>query len=286
MKPALLNHVAQLLKTDLDYVTPVAGGNINRVYCLQGNKSKYLIKINNQNAFPGMFEAEEGGLKIIASTQTVNVPKAILQGNYGDESFLVLEWIESKRASVKGSALLGEQLTLMHKHNAERFGSVANNYMGSLHQSNQSHSTWAGFFIEERLKPMVQLATNKNLIDNNDLNQFNKLYERLSDLFDEERPSLIHGDLWSGNYLISTEDEPYLIDPAITYGHREFDIAMTTLFGGFSNEFYESYNSAFPLVKGWQQRLGLWNLYPLLVHLNLFGLGYLGQVRDCLRQFI
>jgi fructosamine-3-kinase len=286
MNKTLLLYIEQRLNISINHITSVAGGSINRVYCLMASGLKYLVKINNQNAFPVMFTTEKEGLEIIAGTQTIGVPKVILQGDYEDDSFLVLEWIDVKRASPKGSALLGEQLAQMHRHTTEKFGSIADNYMGSLPQSNKSHHTWAEFFIEERLKPMVQLALNKHLINNNDINQFENFYESLPGLFNEERPSLIHGDLWGGNYLLGLNDIPYLIDPAISYGHREFDIAMTTLFGGFSNEFYEAYNSTFPLTKGWQQRLDLWNLYPLLVHLNLFGLSYLGQVRDCLRQFI
>lgn len=133
---------------------------------------------------------------------------------------------------------------------------------------------------------MIKIAISNKLMNNNDIDNFNQLCRRLPGLFEEENPSLIHGDLWSGNYLISTDDRPYLIDPAITYGHREFDIAMTTLFGGFSSEFYEAYQYHFPLQKGWQRRTDLWNLYPLLVHLNLFGLSYLGQVEDCLKQYL
>ncbi|HVV54107.1 MAG TPA: fructosamine kinase family protein [Mucilaginibacter sp.] len=274
------------LGIDINGVTPISGGSINRVYCLHGNTSKYLIKVNDKHAFPGMFKAEKDGLETIARTQTICVPGVILQDDFGDESFLVLEWIDHKRASSKGSALMGEQLAAMHRHTVASFGATGDNYMGSLPQSNRSHSTWPEFFIQERLKPMVELAIDKNLVNSKDADQFNKLYERLPGLFEEEPPALIHGDLWGGNYLIVADDKPYLIDPAISYGHRESDIAMTTLFGGFSDEFYEAYDHHFPLAKGWQQRLGLWNLYPLLVHLNLFGPGYLGQVRDCLKRFI
>jgi len=133
---------------------------------------------------------------------------------------------------------------------------------------------------------MVSLAVDKRLLEYADAVNFEKLYAKLPELFDEEAPALLHGDLWSGNYLTTPADEPYLIDPAVYYGHREMDVAMTSLFGGFSNEFYQSYNEAFPLAKGWQQRTDLWNLYPLLVHLNLFGAGYLGRVRDALNRYL
>ncbi|MDO3625140.1 fructosamine kinase family protein [Mucilaginibacter sp. BT774] len=282
----LLRHLEKELNATISKAGPVGGGSISHVYCLHTAKEKYLLKLNNKGAFPGMFKAEAEGLDIIKSTNSIHVPTVILQDNFESDSLLVLEWIETKRPNPQSSALLGEELAQMHRNTSANFGEVADNYMGSLKQGNRSHPTWAAFFIEERLKPMVELAINKHLINNTYIQNFEKLYKQLPGLFQEEPPSLIHGDLWSGNYLISVDNNPYLIDPAVSYGHREFDIAMTTLFGGFSNEFYEAYNHHSPLAKGWQQRLDLWNLYPLLVHLNLFGSGYLAQVRDCLTQFI
>jgi protein-ribulosamine 3-kinase len=282
----LLKHLEKEFNVTISKVESVGGGSINQVYCLYTAKEKYLLKLNNKHAFPGMFKAETEGLNIIRRTNSIYVPEVILQDDFENDSFLVLKWIKTKRPDSKSSALLGEKLAQMHQNTSKNFGEVADNYMGSLKQSNRSHATWVAFFIEERLKPMIEASINKHLINNIDIRNFERLYERLPGLFQEEAPSLIHGDLWSGNYLISVDNKPYLIDPAVCYGHREFDIAMTTLFGGFSNEFYEAYNHYFPLAKDWQQRLDLWNLYPLLVHLNLFGVGYLGQVRDCLTQFI
>jgi len=233
-----------------------------------------------------MFQREVESLAAIAKTVTIAVPAVVLHDEADDESFLLMEWIETRRPTAKASALLGEQLAAMHRSAAESFGFETDNYMGSLSQSNKRHDTWSSFFIHERLMPMVKMAMNKRLLNTADLQNFEQLYKKLPDLFEEELPSLIHGDLWSGNYLISEDEKPYLIDPAVTYGHREFDIAMTTLFGGFSQEFYTAYNESFPLAKGWQHRIDLWNLYPLLIHLNLFGLGYLGQVRDCLGEYV
>jgi protein-ribulosamine 3-kinase len=279
-------YIEKLFKQGILNVMPVGGGSINQVYCLQTDSVKYLIKINDRHAFPGMFNAEAKGLETIKKTQTIGAPEVVLQGDFENESFLILEWIDNKRPTAKGSASLGEQLARMHQHTMNQFGAVTDNYMGSLTQTNRSHQSWSEFFVEERLKPMVQIAIHNKLISSSYVDKFNRLYERLPGLFEEEKPSLIHGDLWSGNYLISVDNKPYLIDPAIAYGHREFDIAMTILFGGFSNEFYEAYQYHFPLQKGWEQRTDLWNLYPLLVHLNLFGVNYLGQVSDCLQQYL
>lgn len=281
-----LLYIEEKLNAKMLNFTSVSGGSINYTYCVKTTCGKYFIKLNDKARFPGMFEAEAQGLGLIARTQTVKAPDVILQDSIGDESFLLLEWIEAQRPEAVTSAELGEQLAAMHRQIAELFGLDTDNYMGSLPQSNKRHKTWAAFFAEERLQPMVKAAVTKGLLVSKDLAGFEQLYKNLPGLFSEEPPSLIHGDLWGGNYIIGTDGQPYLIDPAVSYGHREFDIAMTRLFGGFSNEFYTAYNDAFPLAKGWQQRIDLWNLYPMLVHLNLFGGGYLGQIHVCLSRYI
>jgi fructosamine-3-kinase len=157
--------------------------------------------------------------------------------------------------------------------------------MGALPQSNCRHDDWISFFIEERLEKQVRLAQNSGLLERKDINRFERLYTLFDTLIPKEQPSLIHGDLWGGNYLCSTAAEPYLIDPAAHYGHRESDLAMTTLFGGFSTEFYTAYHEAYPIEKGWEGRLDLYNLYPLLIHLNLFGPSYHGSIRIILQRF-
>ncbi|OCX53817.1 hypothetical protein BEL04_05900 [Mucilaginibacter sp. PPCGB 2223] len=271
---------------DITHVSAVGGGSINRVYCLSSATNKYLLKLNSRITFPEMFACEVSGLRTIGDTNTIAVPAIIACDDFEDQSFLLLEWVETRRPTRKSSETLGRQLAAMHCCSSTDFGLDADNYMGSLIQSNKKHPTWSEFFIHERLMPMVKMAVDKGLLNAGDQQSFGILYSRLSGLFDEEPASLTHGDLWSGNYIIGADEKPRLIDPAIAYGHREFDMAMTTLFGGFSQEFYGAYNEALPLAEGWEQRLDLWNLYPLLVHLNLFGAGYLGQVRDCLQQYL
>ncbi|QJD98163.1 fructosamine kinase family protein [Mucilaginibacter robiniae] len=270
----------------LTSVSPISGGDINEAYCLHTNTGKYMMKLNSKQAYPGMFACESEGLNAIQSTQTIAVPEVVLQSDFEQDSYLILEWIDATHATPATSRKLGEQLAAMHRHTAGQFGFHQDNYMGSLPQSNRKHDTWRSFFIEERLQPMVQRALNKRLLQNAEANQFEQLYLHLGDWFEEEVPALIHGDLWGGNYLIGADGKPYLIDPAVSYGHREFDLAMTTLFGGYSREFYEGYQNTFPLAQDWEQRSHLWNLYPLLLHLNLFGLGYLSRVKDCLKKYV
>ena len=130
------------------------------------------------------------------------------------------------------------------------------------------------------------MARDKQLIDNNFVTQFEKLYPKISNLFPQEKPSLLHGDLWSGNYIISHSSTPFLIDPAVYYGHREVDIAMTLLFGGFNKQLYESYEAYYPLERGWQQRVDIANIYPLMVHVNLFGASYAQRVKSVIKHLV
>jgi protein-ribulosamine 3-kinase len=278
-------YIEKVLSVPVTDCKPVSGGSINRAYVLHTANDKYFIKINDSR-YSGMFEAEAASLELIAKTATIAVPQVILSGTTEKECFLLLRWIDTQRPTPKTSAVLGTRLAKLHQCTSGYFGLDADNYMGSLIQSNKKHNTWAEFFINERLKPMVKVAVNKRLLNTDDAADFKILYQNLPGLFKEEPSSLLHGDLWGGNYLISANGKPYLIDPAVYYGHREFDIALTTLFGGFTNEFYHAYNESFPLANGWEQRIDLWNLYPVLVHVNLFGAGYVGQLRRSLKQYI
>lgn len=286
LAPSVITALELKLGESIINSSPVSGGSINRVYCLQTKQSRYLLKANSKTRFPNMYACEAAGLAAIAATKTIATPAVLFFDDWDAESFLALEWIDTHRPAAISFEKLGQQLAAMHRHTADAFGLNTDNYMGSLNQSNKKHSAWRDFYIAERLIPMVKIAADKHLLSNQDQQLFEKLYHQLLGLFNEERPSLIHGDLWSGNYLIGQNDTPYLIDPAVSYGHREFDIAMTTLFGGFDREFYRSYHENFPLAEGWEQRLDLWNLYPLLLHLNLFGSGYLIQVRQCLKRYL
>lgn len=283
----IIHDIEVKLDVIISKVIPVSGGNINKVYRLQtSSTNSFLLKVNSLCEYPGMFKFEQEGLAIIQSTQTIAVPNVLLHGETEDESYLVMQWIEPGQCTRKASQKLGEQLAQMHQHTSASFGFTVDNYMGSIVQSNKLHSTWNSFFIEERLKPMIKIALEKHALSSNDILMFEKLFQKLPDLFAEEQPALVHGDLWSGNYLIDTNEVPYLIDPAVSYSNREFDIAMTTLFGGFDSSFYEAYHSNFQLQAGWKQRLNLWNLYPLLLHINLFGGSYITQVRYNLSMFV
>ncbi|GAB3926567.1 fructosamine kinase family protein [Mucilaginibacter myungsuensis] len=285
ISPALTDHIATTTER-ITIIKPVSGGSINQAYYLATLSGEYFIKFNSANRFPLMFQREQEGLSAIASTNMIAVPQVIAAGELEDDAFLLMEWIPAGISNKKSQTTFGEQLAQMHRHSSSSFGFDADNYMGSLPQSNKRHTNWSDFFRDERLTPMLNIANRKGYLTFNDNHNVEQIYKKLGEIFPEEPPALIHGDLWSGNYIISKSGKPYLIDPAVSYGHREFDIAMTTLSGGFDRAFYEAYHATYPLQPGWQERLELYNLYPLLLHLNLFGAGYLGQVRQAIATYI
>jgi fructosamine-3-kinase len=179
----------------------------------------------------------------------------------------------------------GHKLAIMHRNTHTAFGGVPSNYLGTLAQPNPDTPTWQDFFAAWRLLPTARLALNKGLLNASEFAQVERACIRIAEICPNEPPSLVHGDLWKGNYLIGPEGQPCLIDPALHYGHREAELAMTLLFGGFDSQFYAAYQNEWPLVKGFQSRFQFYNLYPLLVHLVLFGSGYHFAVRSILDEF-
>jgi fructosamine-3-kinase len=202
-----------------------------------------------------------------------------------DLQILVMEWIEEGPKTTTFWQNFGRQLAELHHHSNEQFGLSYDNYMGALSQKNNYHASWIQFFIECRLRPQLQLASNSDMLPSIHIDVFEKLFLRLSEIFPEEPASLLHGDLWSGNFLCDKNENVVLIDPAVYYGHRSMDLAMTTLFGGFDDAFYRSYNYHFAFPKNYKEQWEFCNLYPLLIHLNLFGSSYLSPIKSILKRF-
>lgn len=263
----------------------VGGGSINQAYKVKTDEGEYFVKTNSKNRFPNMFHKEATGLEILAKAKCIDVPNIICYGDIEDDSFLILDLIESAYKSDNFWDDFAEKLACLHKISNSYFGLDHNNYIGSLVQYNDFKNTWSEFFIEQRLEKQLKLAFDNWSINKSILPYFERFYKRIDEIFPHENPSLIHGDLWSGNYMTGADAKAVIIDPAVYYGHREMDLGMSLLFGGFSNQFYESYNRYFPLEKGWQQRMEYCNLYPLLVHVNLFGGGYASSVKSIISKF-
>jgi protein-ribulosamine 3-kinase len=264
----------------------VGGGCINDCYKLSTTAGVFFLKLNNAALYPTMFEAEVKGLQLLNMAGKLHIPKVLDFGEKENVSFLLIEWIEKGVQQKDSLYQFGQQLAGLHQLSAPQFGLDDDNYLGSLKQSNKQTTSWAIFFIEQRLAPLLKLASNRHLVDSSVVNKFEKLFPKLEGMFPNEPPALLHGDLWSGNYHFDANGQACIYDPAVYYGFREMDIAMTRLFGGFGTDFYEGYNAHYPLQKGWRQRIDLCNLYPLLAHVNLFGSGYVPQLIQSINRFI
>lgn len=275
-----------ILKTGLKNFSVCSGGCINHGGKLETASGSFFLKWNDNKKFAGMFKAEAKGLELLSKPGVIHVPQVITSGETDSYQYLVLEFIEEKIKSASFWENLGRQLALLHQNSGATFGLDHDNYIGSLKQFNKPGKDWTSFFTEQRLDVQLKLAVDNQKADREIIQLFKSLYKKLPDIFPDERPALLHGDLWSGNLITDRNGEPCLIDPAVYYGNREAELAFTQLFGGFSHEFYESYNENFPFFPGFNDRSDVYNLYPLMVHVNLFGGGYLSQVVSILKQFV
>ena len=252
--------------------TPVSGGDISAAWRL-GN----LFLKTGPLASRDMFSAEAGGLDEIANSNSVRVPEVVGLGETGDSAYIAIEWIEFERPTADTEFMLGRQLAEMHRCTAERFGWHRDNTIGLTPQPNTWTDDWVVFLREQRIGYQLRLAADKGFTGELQA-QGEQLLKRLPIWFEnvEIVPSLLHGDLWSGNWG-AAGGYPVVFDPAVYYGDRESDLAMTRLFGGFGKEFYRSYESVWPLQHGHLERCRVYQLYHVLNHLNLFGSAYLGR---------
>lgn len=270
--------------------TPVSGGDINAAYALTLSDGTRLFLKANRRENLDFFRAETEGLEAIRTTGTIATPEILGFGTDGESAFLLLELVESKRKSEGFFERFGQCLAAMHQADTEsfvsggRYGFAHDNYIGAGPQKNEPRDSWIDFFRDCRLAP--QFARADHYFSGSDHARIERLLDRLPELLIEpERPSLLHGDLWGGNFMAGPDGEAWLIDPAAYVGCHEADLAMTELFGGLPREFYTSYTQAFPLQPGYADRRDLYNLYHLLNHLNLFGAGYLSSVRGILGRY-
>jgi fructosamine-3-kinase len=269
----------------------VHGGCINDSFRWEGSNGPVFVKIARAADLP-MLEAEADGLRELDAGNSVRVPTVLASGSVGNGAapsgaFLALEWVQISRASAEEQRLLGTQLAHQHRVVASRFGWHRNNTIGSTQQINTWTDDWLPFFREHRLRFQLRLAE-RNGYGGRLQESGARLLERLDNVLGDHRPapSLLHGDLWGGNAGADPSGAPVIFDPAVYFGDREADLAMTRLFGGFRREFYEAYEEAWPLPASAARRVDLYNLYHVLNHLNLFGPGYLDQARDIIDSLL
>jgi len=270
------------LNVEITSTRPQSGGDINQAAILNFENGYSRFLKWNDSAPEHMLETEAKGLELLSDADTeLIIPEVILIG----KDFLLLSLIESGTENSDSGFQFGVQLAKLHQHSSEKFGLDHDNYIGKLPQRNHTHKNWTEFFIQERVEPQIKLGIDSGKFSNSLADKVESLVSVVDHLFPDEPPALLHGDLWSGNYMFSKNGKASIYDPAVYYGHREMDLAMTRLFGGFSNNFYRGYSSEYPLEDGFEERIQLCNLYPILVHANLFGGGYVGRALEILAQF-
>ncbi len=268
----------------------LSGGDINKAYGLTLNNGRHIFMKANAKNNVDFFTAEAAGLQAIADTHTIGTPGILCCGTDDGEdvgySFLLLEYIQSAGRRSDYWEVLGQELACMHKAaEAHQYGFPNNNFIGARPQDNTWTDSWINFFRNYRLAP--QFCDADSYFNDADRAQITKLLDNLDRfLIEPEYPSLLHGDLWNGNVMCGPDGKAMLIDPACYIGHREADLAMTELFGGFPRQFYEAYFDAAPLQPGYEDRRDLYNLYQLLNHLNFFGPSYLGPVLSIVSEYV
>jgi protein-ribulosamine 3-kinase len=263
----------------------VAGGSINVCYRWLSDTGPLFVKVASVEALP-MLLAEAAGLAELGAANAVRVPRVLAVGPAAGNAFLALEWLTAGPRSAACERLLGEQLAALHRRTAQRFGWSRDNTIGRTPQANAPCDDWTEFFRERRLRPQLALAADNGYVGIEPW--ADRLLEAVPQLLEGHRPqaSLLHGDLWAGNWLALASGEPAIFDPAVYYGDRETDLAMTRLFGGFGAAFYRAYESAAPLPVGAALRADLYNLYHVLNHLNLFGGGYGRQALSLMQRLL
>lgn len=264
----------------------VHGGSINRAYVCSDATQQFFVKTNSASR-ASMFAAEAEGLLELKKSGAIRVPEPLCWGVADDAAYLVLEYIDLSAATEFSNRGLGTRLAQLHRKTAQQFGWHRDNTIGSTPQKNAWTDSWATFWREQRLGYQIELATSQGhrsiLVD-----KLDQVRDAVPTLLrgHQPTPSLLHGDLWSGNVAADIEGHPIVFDPAVYYGDREADLAMTELFGGFSARFYQAYRSAYPLEAGYEVRRTLYNLYHVLNHLNLFGGGYAHQAETMAERLL
>jgi fructosamine-3-kinase len=282
--PELARAVSRALGERVVSARAVPGGDINEAWRIGlGSELEVFVK-TNASAPPGFFAREAEGLRWLAEARALRVPRVRAVGEA--PAFLALEWLEPGPPMPGHDEALGRGLAALHRSGAEAFGFARDNYIGSLPQANTPRESWPAFYAERRLRPLMQRAQDVGVLPRSLASPLEALIDRLPDLTGPtEPPARLHGDLWGGNLHRDVEGAPCLVDPAVYGGHREVDLAMLRLFGGASERTFDAYDEAIPLAPGTSERVALYQLYPLLVHVNLFGAGYLGSLQAAVERY-
>lgn len=271
--------------TQIQSFHSVQGGDINQCFLLETNRGKYFMKVNASLFGLDFFEKEARGLVILANAGAIRVPRPLFDGKFHQQVYLAMEYLEKGNPGTDFWTIFGESLAALHQHTQSTYGLPYQNYIGRLHQQNNAHDNWHDFYTQERILCLVEKALTRQLLSPEEALLAKTFCMKMRHIIPEEKPSLLHGDLWKGNFLAQQNGQPAVFDPAVYYGHREMDLAMAQLFNGFDPQFFEAYHASFPLQPGWKERADIFQLYPLLVHLLLFGGVYKQQVVNTLKKY-
>lgn len=274
-------------QVSVDQVRIQDGGYINTSALVKTSSGYFFVKWNEAHLID-MFEQEARGLELLGATETIKTPEVYGFGKAGGKSMLVLEVVERGIAGQNYWADMGERLAAMHLLSQETFGLDHDNYIGRLTQSNSPEGNWLKFYTEQRLRYQLDMGISKGFIPRDFVERFNRFLDKLATILPSSKPSILHGDLWNGNVMPGANGETYFFDPAVYCGAREMDLAMTSLFGGFDPRFYEAYQSVYPLPESFEDLMDVYNLYPLMVHVNLFGPGseYLDSADRIIKRYL
>lgn len=285
LKNALEAAIGEATKADfsIEATRAQGGGCINEATIVSGAMASYFVKFNSGGALP-MFEAEAQALSELAAADAIRVPQPLAHGTAAGRSYLILEALPLGSPQTGSWEAMGQQLARLHRTSAERFGWHRDNVIGSTPQQNAWTDSWPGFFRDQRLRPQLELAAQNGF----EFAHSDRLLEQVEDLLEDHSPapSLLHGDLWSGNAGFLDAGTPVIYDPATYYGDREADLAFSEFFGGFPGSFYQAYENDWPLEPGYEKRKDLYNLYHVLNHANLFGGSYANQAKRIISQLL
>jgi fructosamine-3-kinase len=291
MDTRLRRQLEQRLGSRVEQAHPVAGGCIHQAFEVRLADARVLFVKTNARPLPFMFRREAEGLRWLAEAQALRVPYVVAACDHdpsdhaSEIGFLALEWIDQRRGSVDVEERLGRGLALLHRTGAPSFGHEHDNYIATLAQQNERAERWSTFYAERRLRPQLALAHDRGYVRPALCQRLECVVRDIDRLCGPaEPPSRLHGDLWSGNVIRDELGAPVLIDPAVYAGDREVDLAMMQLFGGFGPRCFAAYDEVYPRRPGHEARVALYQLYPLLVHLNLFGKSYVAALERTLDQ--
>lgn len=282
MMSGVFNH---LLDEKIIKIEKVSGGDINEAYKLTTSDHHYFAKTNDIDHAFEMFESEAKALNFLSKIPGIKVPAIKKIKKHNKTAILIMEWIETGNKRTSFNFDLAKMLSNLHKIENDAFGFEFDNFIGSLNQKNTLQNNWLDFYYQFRISAQLKLAIDNQKIETDYHKKVDNMFKNISLEFPHIVPSLLHGDLWSGNYMTDNAGKPVLIDPAIYFGHREMDIAMMKLFGGFNDEIFRLYDELLPLEYRWQDRIQFYQLYYILVHVNLFGGSYISSAKSIIDRY-